>query len=1223
MKILTLGFANLNSLEGRWEIDFTHPEYVADGIFAITGPTGSGKSTILDALCLALYGQTPRLGKITKSTNELMSRHTGECFAEVTFSTGRGTFRCRWDQHRARRRAGGELQAQKHEISDALTGQIIQSKIQETLASVEEITGMDFDRFTRSMLLAQGGFAAFLQADPDRRAPVLEQITGTKVYSTISMRVHERQRAERSRLDLLRAEGDGIRTLSEDELSEIEARHLGCLEAEHELTRQLDEATVELLRIQELERLERALSDIDRELEALSAERDAFAPGQMRLDRARNAALIESRHAPLHLHRTEMQRALGELAALSDRRPALQAALREAESRHADALAALNSAIDAGSLAKPLVAKVKALDGRISEKRLAHDLLAHELEDLHGRFTKLAEERTAAREALEAATTTLGELHAWIEANRSDAPLLSVLSGLQHACDELRPAAERVSSSSGAEVAARATLEELRNHLAELEPRTLESKNRAASSGEHVDRLKSESVVLLDGRSLKSLRADLDRLRDRRQALGEIASLYVSGKELAPKISALTSEIQVLEAEKADTERTLAHARQLLEGAEREVALHQETLRLADRVRSFEEERERLSEGSPCPLCGSLHHPYAAPGSAMPGRDESELLIARQALQRHAETIRTLAGSIAGHAAGIEQRERRCAELAEEREALGRRCLALLQGAGMKLPAREAESEVLDALDLVDTQLALLARKIDDAEALDERIGEAEAECLRHRDAFIADQHSLEQAGERISSVTAELRRLELEHESASRELDARKLALQRLLMPYADGMDLSGDPGLLIAGLAARSRRWEDQESLYRKHEQATTGYGATLKSLEAQLGILGDERKKRELPFSEAERELENLVSERRHLFGEQDPEVEEARLDRLTQEARSGLELANGIMAAARQEIGIVDKSMETLRSGISERQKELRELEKLFLNELSSRGFDDESAFLDARLSEEERERLEQHALELQHREQEVAARRAERTIRLGQVRSEKVDLRSSEELATAVEQHRESLRAVREAIGALRQQLAGNEQATEAQRRIRANVDGQVIECRRWDALHDIIGSADGKKYRNFAQGLTFEIMVAHANHQLVHMTDRYLLVRDCEVPLELNVIDNWQAGEVRSTRNLSGGESFIVSLALALGLSQMSSRNVRVDSLFLDEGFGTLDEEALETALETLAGLQQRGKLVGVISHVSALKERIATRISVTSISGGRSAISGPGTRRI
>ncbi|WP_269845033.1 SbcC/MukB-like Walker B domain-containing protein, partial [Wohlfahrtiimonas populi] len=179
------------------------------------------------------------------------------------------------------------------------------------------------------------------------------------------------------------------------------------------------------------------------------------------------------------------------------------------------------------------------------------------------------------------------------------------------------------------------------------------------------------------------------------------------------------------------------------------------------------------------------------------------------------------------------------------------------------------------------------------------------------------------------------------------------------------------------------------------------------------------------------------------------------------------------------------------------------------------------------------------------------------------------------------------------------------------------------IDAQRAECQRWDKLHGLIGSADGKKYRNFAQGLTFELMVNHANRQLEKMTDRYLLMRDKAEPLKLNVMDNYQAGEERSTKNLSGGESFIISLALALGLSKMASRKVRVDSLFLDEGFGTLDEEALDTALAVLSNLHGEGKLIGVISHVSALKERIQTQIRVKPMNGGRSEIIGPGCERI
>ena len=128
MRILELRFKNLNSLYGEWLIDFNAPEYLANGIFAITGATGAGKSTILDALCLALYGATPRLSKITRSGNEIMSRQTGECFAEVVFESRGETYRCHWSQHRARRKADGNLLDSKHEISHAESGRVLEAK---------------------------------------------------------------------------------------------------------------------------------------------------------------------------------------------------------------------------------------------------------------------------------------------------------------------------------------------------------------------------------------------------------------------------------------------------------------------------------------------------------------------------------------------------------------------------------------------------------------------------------------------------------------------------------------------------------------------------------------------------------------------------------------------------------------------------------------------------------------------------------------------------------------------------------------------------------------------------------------------------------------------------------------------------------------------------------------------------------------------------------------
>ncbi|MFH1148370.1 MAG: SbcC/MukB-like Walker B domain-containing protein, partial [Pseudomonadota bacterium] len=311
------------------------------------------------------------------------------------------------------------------------------------------------------------------------------------------------------------------------------------------------------------------------------------------------------------------------------------------------------------------------------------------------------------------------------------------------------------------------------------------------------------------------------------------------------------------------------------------------------------------------------------------------------------------------------------------------------------------------------------------------------------------------------------------------------------------------------------------------------------------------------------------------------------------------------------------------MQKLTASLATREAQLAELEAALRQRMAEAGFGDEAAFLAARLPRERYDELTHLAEALRKEETELMTRRRDRSAAVQAEREKNLAERSLEEIREESAAVSLKLNELQQALGALDQKLRDHADRRELhQARLKA-IEMQKRECERWERLHSLIGSSDGKKFRNFAQGLTFELMVAHANRQLRKMSDRYILVRDESEPLELNVIDNYQAGEIRSTKNLSGGESFIASLALSLGLSGMASRNVRVDSLFLDEGFGTLDEDALETALETLSGLQRDGKLIGIISHVPALKERIGAQIQVEVGNGGRSSLSGPGCRRV
>ena len=418
---------------------------------------------------------------------------------------------------------------------------------------------------------------------------------------------------------------------------------------------------------------------------------------------------------------------------------------------------------------------------------------------------------------------------------------------------------------------------------------------------------------------------------------------------------------------------------------------------------------------------------------------------------------------------------------------------------------------------------------------------------------------------------------------------------------------------------LDSRLKVWQEktkQKTEIEKHIDSIVG---EIKRLEGMISTQEKALFGKRNHLDTLKQQLANSKDKRKSLYGDVIPNVEEKRLTDAIADAESAEKRARALCNDLQQKLATARSKVESRNKSIEQRAPKLAEAEEQFLKALRTSDFSDEEAFREARISYEERESLSQKARELDNSETALVTKLKDRMDRLELEQEKHLSDATYEDVQAQANIYDESLKKLRDEIATYTHTLRENTAAIERIQGKKLAIEAQTQRCARWDSLHNLIGSADGKKYRTFAQGLTFELMVAHANRQLEKMTDRYLLTRDESQPLELNVVDNYQAGEVRSTKNLSGGESFIVSLTLALGLSQMASKKVRVDSLFLDEGFGSLDEETLETALEALSALQQDGKLIGIISHVSALKERINTQISITPLSGGRSTICGPG----
>jgi DNA repair protein SbcC/Rad50 len=219
---------------------------------------------------------------------------------------------------------------------------------------------------------------------------------------------------------------------------------------------------------------------------------------------------------------------------------------------------------------------------------------------------------------------------------------------------------------------------------------------------------------------------------------------------------------------------------------------------------------------------------------------------------------------------------------------------------------------------------------------------------------------------------------------------------------------------------------------------------------------------------------------------------------------------------------------------------------------------------------------------------------------------------------ADSVAAALRRAQSERDAAHEAAASLAMRIREDEQRRERARSMMAEIERQRAIEDRWAKLAELIGSADGKKFRNYAQQFTLDVLLGYANTHLAQLARRYRLERVVSTAgpsLALMVRDQDMGGEVRSVNSLSGGESFLVSLALALGLASLSSNRVKVESLFIDEGFGSLDSDTLGVAMDALDALQSLGRKVGVISHVQEMTERIATKVLVRPAGGGSSAV--------
>ncbi len=1010
MKILSLKSLNINSLKGKTEIDFAQLTQES-ALFAITGPTGSGKSTLLDIISCALYGRTARL----KNPNDLMSKNCGEAYCEVEFEIKGRVYRSSWKQRRARKKHGGAFQSATMELVDLQEDKILPLKSREVPKKIEELSGLDFSRFTQSMLLAQGSFDAFLKADEKERSVLLEKITGTQIYAEISKAVFDKHR-------LLQQEMDG------------EQRVLDSIEL-------LDEEIVEQKQ-KELDENITQKGENDKELQ--------------KLNRA------------LHW---------------SHRLVELQSNIKKYESMLAE------------------VIKEKE-ENRGSFERLS---LAQRALNVFGTFSSYK------------------QLHESLQASRSKSVKLA---------DELTLLDEELQKSSAKYVNIQEMFEkEEREYSVEVEKIKAAREIKTKEEESYIRLAKEEKLLQSKEEALqkakKSLELHLQKQDDIQTQIAmknEYLQKHRKDEELFTTLGIIEQNIKIyrklLNKKESDIQendkckvliKSLKERQKIsiehIEEIKRHIDTLREKLEREQLLKKYEADRELLVDGEACFLCGATEHPYAKTRESVSVNETKEML------QKELKELQ-----------------------AKEKDLQELELLLALKSS--EVQKRELEIENIDKE--IQEQRELFEKHSFDVN--DKEIDEKYQELLDAKNRYVENVEALKKLEKELNVCNVQKGESQTQLRLLTQEIEALQNSIKGL-QENINAFVAKCVEVLNVADLDAYEQEVSTKYKAAQKEEQES----------RAALHTLTIKKQERQ----EAKKSLELQIEE------------ESAKLE-------------------------VLKKSLEEL---------------------YEQNGFSDEEELKSAMLETQEREELTKFCNDIENRYKEIQTLYKETEHQLQEHKKEPLTQRTVKELEILLALLTQKADALQESIGSSKKELELNQENSNKFKKRMAALREKKEAFGVWVKLNELVGSADGTKFKKFAQGITLDQLISLANQHLGILSPRYILTRNQEKLLELEIIDSYQGNVERPVSTLSGGESFIVSLALALGLSELASQKIAIDSLFLDEGFGTLDTESLETALNALNLLQTSGKMVGIISHVEALKERIPLQIRVVPHGDGTSSV--------
>ncbi len=1194
MKILSIRLKNLASLSGEHFIDFESEPLASSGLVAIVGKTGAGKSTILDAMCLALFNKIPRLkdsdGKLTDAdgsellTNSpltVLRRGTAHGFAELTFvAQDQKHYMARWELKRSREKADGKLQSVQRYLKCLTDGVVVADKAKAVDTSIHQITQLTFEQFTRAVLLAQSEVTAFLKARDNERGELLEYLTNSSIFAKIGQLAFERTKAvavKRKELENLLGH---IEILSDEQVAEL-SNQFQMVNAEYQkLDAEKSQLEKQRLWFERKQKFDQEIILKQQTVDTHLQEQQNLAPERERLTRLE----IFSEIRPYVFQQQQLIKAEQQLAPqiqqqqnifneLSTQFEAQKSQYLHAETALAEIqnfenlnLEKINAVRDCNTERDRIVIEFKAIQAKLVELEQVQQPYIQQKQQLEQRIQQIQQQQNHVNGQL-LSTQQFTTLDKGLSAHLQQ--LVQFIQQYQNIENQLGNPAQAEKQLNAQKTELRQAIEQSGN-IAQLEQRVEQG------------RLQRESKI--------NQRNQLDVIQ---QKLNQYFDLQSESLHTQEKFSHITAQLQQTEKSTLIAEQDYQSAKdtrlKLQEILQQQRLLHTENV---------EHLREELTDGEPCLVCGSTSHPYKVDDSAV-----SKVLFdlhqqqEQQATIKEQETLKNW-----------QQSQQHLSKFSAEHEQLK----SAIQSNS------EKTSQIVNALNeqiqTADIQLDLSL---------------SPAEITQNFQQFIQqnqlDLHHLEtQTNQSIVNIKQQQQLIQNIQQAEHLLQNAQNLQQQvsHLVTCLSDAekvqwqQQTTAQAQQLHTQLKKRLLQIEQFEQLKQQFDHASQQLHATQLNLDNtsnQIAEMSENFNAIKIKGQQNTEKANQLILE---MTGLSDVKPNEwlAEHDVKRQNSQIHYQQLKQQFDQSRSQYDKQKSRVEQLQAQQQQSQNSLNQVNldiQNWLNVHTDFQVNDLAELAQITPAQEQKIRQNLQNTERLLHEASSVLKTIQAQLTEHSLQHPELDFAQLQQLIT---DNIEALKAQSEIRDQIKIDLAKHESNLQKQKQFADQIQEVQQEEHRWSKISGLMGDSTGKKFRDYAQQFNLDILLEHANQQLAMLSQRYTLKR-LDNSLSLAIIDHDMDGETRSVASLSGGESFLTALALSLAIANMASGSMKIESLFIDEGFGTLDASSLHMVMNALDQLQNQGRKVVLISHIQDMHERIPVQIQVKPLGAGASTI--------